>query len=123
VDGLAFALDGPSLASGGQSDGAILLWDLATARPRRRLGGPREPVVCLAYSPVGRWLASTGAGGRHGRLWDLEGRGEGRSIGNLSLARDPLAFSPDGRMLAAIGDDADIRLGDLSEILGDKTEP
>ena len=111
---LAFAPDGRSLASGAMSDGAIVLWDLATGRPRRRLGVPPGPVICLAYSPDGRWLASTGDRGRPVRLWDLEGRRGDRLIGSHSHARDPVAFSPDGRLLATAGDDGVVRLWDLA---------
>src|SRR5262249_59356393 len=101
-------------AAGGRSNGTILLWDLATGRPLRRLGVPPEPVIGLAFSPDGRRLASTGDRGRHGRLWDLEGRHGDRPLGIMSRARDPLAFSPDGRLLATVGDDGAVRLWGLA---------
>jgi WD40 repeat protein len=102
------------LASGSHDDETILLWDLATNRPRGRLGVPPEPVISLAFSPDGHWLASIGDRGRHGRLWDLEGRQGDRPLEALSRARDPLAFSPDGRLLATAGEDGAVRLLDLA---------
>jgi WD40 repeat protein len=117
VISLAFAPDGRTVASGSQRDPVIVLWDLATGRPRRRLSVPPSFVSCLAYSPDGRWLASSSALEVPVRLWDLEGRRGDRLIGSHSHTNEPVAFSPDGRMLAATGTDADIRLWDLADLL------
>ena len=75
-------------------------------------------MICLAYSPDGRWLASTSGNDGPIRLRGLEGQPAARLIGRHSRTRNAVAFSPDGRLLAATGTDADIRLWDLAEILG-----
>jgi WD40 repeat protein len=88
--GLAFAPDGRSLA-GGMSDGIlhfremethkftvsqwpdrgpVLLWDLATGEPRRRLVGHQGSVHAVWFYPDGNRLVSTG-GDTTTLTWDL----------------------------------------------------
>ena len=70
VLGVAFSLDGKTLASAGQ-DGTVRLWDVAT---RKVLGEPLRGhegnVLGVAFSPDGKTLASAGQDGT--RLWDLD---------------------------------------------------
>jgi len=72
---LAFALDGKTLALGGRADGVVLLWDVATGKPRELLTGHQRTVTALAYSPDGRWLAS-GSADRTILRWDVAGKDE-----------------------------------------------
>jgi hypothetical protein len=67
---IAFSADGKTLATCGP-DRAVILWEVATRKPRRRFAG--HDVSCLAFAPDGRTLATGG----HDTLvmaWDVTGR-------------------------------------------------
>jgi eukaryotic-like serine/threonine-protein kinase len=105
---VAFALDGKTLATGGQ-DGTVKLWDPASRRLRATLRGHTAKVTWLAFLADGKTLATTGAD-RTARLWDAD-RGEER--GRLDLGSDlvqRLTVSPDGRLVAGALRDGGVRV-------------
>ena len=102
VKRIMFSPDGQSLAVTSESDGTILVWDLATRRARTVLHHTSR-VDVIAFSPDGRRLA-TGElmlSSRSIILWDLQ-TGSGRIVqeDGLGLTK-ALAFSPDGTLLAS----------------------
>jgi WD40 repeat protein len=109
---LAFSPDRRLLAvgrAGGDTEGEVVLWDVAARKQLATLPGPRGVVVSLAFSPDGNTLA---AGSQEGavRVWPLTGAGEVPSIAEQAKAISALAYSPDGGKLAvAAGDTVSIR--------------
>jgi WD40 repeat protein len=92
----------------GDSDGAVVLWDVTTRRREALLGGG---AAAIAFHPAGRRLAVAGLD-RTLRVWDLAERAlVGEWPGHADAVRC-LAFSPDGRWLASGGDDRTVRLWD-----------
>jgi WD40 repeat protein len=63
IGGVAFSLDGRTLASWGQWEPAIRLWDAATGRERRRLHGHADGATGLALAPDGTVLATSSRDG------------------------------------------------------------
>jgi WD40 repeat protein len=63
--------DGRTLAWGNES-GTVVVWEMATARIRRRFEAHRSGICALAFSPDGRVLA-TGSEDSTALLWDLTG--------------------------------------------------
>lgn len=109
---LAFAPDGLTLATSGY-DGAVRLWDIATGRPLRMLGGANGTVWTLDYSPDGRKLAAAGEDKRV-RIWRAA---DGRLLHTLrGHERNvwEVRFSPDGRRLASGSFDSTARLWDAA---------
>jgi WD40 repeat protein len=104
------APDGRPLASGVLTAPMIIIWDLATGRPRRRLEVARGPIVALAYSPDGTRLATASGRERTVLLWNSESGQLEHLIEAHSASVSSVAFSPDGRTLATVGDDAEARL-------------
>ena len=70
VYGAVFSPDGRTALSAGR-DGLVIHWDLATARPIRKIQAHEAPVWAVAYSPDGRF-AITASSDERVRVWHLE---------------------------------------------------
>ena len=117
LSSMALSPDGAMLASGGNREGAVRLWDVAAQTTVATLEGHEERVTSASFSPGGALLAT--AGGWYDKstikLWDVATR---KLVGTLKGHTDwaaSLAFSPDGAILASAGGwgDATVRLWDV----------
>jgi WD40 repeat protein len=107
---VAYSPDGRTLAWATGPEHGIQLWDIATARERRWLGG-YPPLV---FAPDGKTLAS---GGRSAIVWDLT-EGKEKVLAYLDrTAGSPeatcLAYGPDGKTVAIGHPDHVVTLWDL----------
>ena len=105
VMSIAFSPNGKVLATG-SSDGAVILWDVATGSRIRRLVGERDPpdrVMLVAFSRDGKSLA---VAGWHGTmtLWEVATcQIRAKTNGVNSFIGDQMEFSPDGKTLVRGG--------------------
>jgi hypothetical protein len=114
VHGLAFALDGKTLASCGD-DGTIRLWDAGTGDAVGRLGNKTHRLWKVAWSTDGRHVAAATSEGEV-CLWNVQTRDEdARLLGHAGDVRS-VAFSADGRHLLSAGADQSVRLWDVEAI-------
>ncbi len=104
---VAFSPDGQRLAT--PSGSGVKVWDLATGKVTRALGGnlvtylSANAVVNLAWSSDGKWLASAGVTGTMS-VWDAGGDKAVMSFRGPEGFISSLTFSPDGKYLAAVID-------------------
>jgi WD40 repeat protein/serine/threonine protein kinase len=113
VRSLTFAPNGRWLATAGDDDNAIQLWDVASGHRGATLRGHSGPVNCIAFSPDGNRLAS-GGDDHSVRLWDVVKEVE---VANWQAHADSvtcLAWSSDGQMLVTGGKDFVVKGWDAS---------
>ena len=103
VSAVAFSPDGRLLAAG-LTEGALVVWDVASGAERYCLTGHEGGVSALAFSPDGAKLV-TASLDRTARLWELATGKELRRFGTHEDTVRSVAFSPDGRLVAVAGGD------------------
>ncbi len=140
--GIAFTPDGRCLAVE-RSDGAVVLWELATRKQRRvfvakdaRPRGPKaalapssfstEPVAApsanIAFSPRGNLLVyGAPAGGIH--VWQVQTGQELAAFRGHTGVINAFAFTPDGRTLASASADTTVLTWNLSAALSTPLPP
>jgi WD40 repeat protein len=118
---LAFSRDGALLASVGFPEHRVRLWDLKTGRVCRSFEGHARPVNSIAFSPDGSLLATAGNDGMLG-LWTVATGRRRASLNGQAMYLRTVAFALDGQLLAlATGDDDDVRLWDVVELIRPKS--
>jgi WD40 repeat protein len=96
------------LALSGSLDQRLILWDVETGNPLRRLTSHPGGVLTVAFGPDGSLLASGGADGEI-LLWDME---TGKLLNRLD-GHDAevlkVVFAPDGKTLLSVANDGTVR--------------
>jgi eukaryotic-like serine/threonine-protein kinase len=98
VRALAFSPDGTGLLGGGDFEGGLLLWDVATGQVRNRVRGAGKSVRSLALSPDGTRVAVGNHDPSTGFTMSVLDLAMGQEVG--AGEGIPFAFSPDGKWLA-----------------------
>ena len=109
---IAFSPDGSTLASVGDDDGSIVLWDPATRAFVGRLVSDSSTIIDIAFSRSGKTLASAGDDGTI-LIWDVATRSQ---LVRLAGDEGPpgvvssVAFSRDGELLASATENGTVSL-------------
>ena len=120
---VAFTTNGRTLLAGGNMNGDLVQWDVATGEEHRRFRGHDGLILAVALTPDGgRALSGSGfaikdnkivPGDYSIRLWDL---GTGEEVRRLVGHKGPvcgLTISPDGKLALSGSLDRTVRLWDL----------
>ncbi len=100
IDSLAFAPDGAILAGGSSqgpttpSPGSLYMWDFATGRELRRIGGFRVGPTSLSFAPDGKSIATAGSWEPIPRIWDIATGREAFAQPGHVMGISTLAVSP-----------------------------
>jgi WD40 repeat protein len=107
VNAVVFSPDGRLLATG-DAGGTVTIWDAASFRPLRSIGGMQPNVWSLAFNPACTRLAA-GSQDRSIRICDVTAGEEMLILRGHSGSVMSLAWSPDGRTLVSGSYDNTVR--------------
>src|SRR5262249_30375580 len=120
ISGLAFTPDGRRLCASGSwhrgmqdSEGQVVVWDVATGQVRFHVKALPDVVRVLALTPDGGTLALGDDAGRV-RLWDAATGREEAAFAAHGAPVSALAVSPDGTALATGSEDTTAKVWDLA---------
>ncbi|MBH8551735.1 serine/threonine protein kinase [Nostocaceae cyanobacterium CENA357] len=105
--------DGQSIASSGDRDRLIKLWNLTTGKEIRTLKGHSQRINVVTISPDGKTLVS-GSDDKTIKVWNLTTGKEIRTLIGHSDSVQALAISPDGKILVSGSDDNTIKVWNLA---------
>ena len=109
---MAFSPDEKFMLSG-DSDGVVMVWELASGRELHSFIGHRGGVRSVAFSLDGKLALSGGADGTV-RIWELVSGRELRSLASRQRGVLSAAFSLDGKLALSGGSDGVVTLLDFS---------
>ena len=110
---VAVSPDGRTVVSN-TDDKALTLWERATGKEIRTLGGHGAAVSSLAFSHDGRFVLS-GSHDTTVKLWDVGSGSPIRTFVGHRSTINRVAFSPDDRFAVSAGDDMALKVWDLGE--------
>ena len=108
VSAIAFSPDGKYLL-GGDKDGGLILWDIATGKTARTFVGHRDEIRSLAFSPDGARFVS-GSEDNKAIVWDVATGMPLQKLKGHDTDVTSVAFSPDGTSVLTGGADAQVML-------------
>ncbi len=79
------------------------------------LQGHSSSVLCVAFSPDGKYLAS-GSYDKTAKLWNVESQKEVNTLQGHIYAIFSVAFSPDGKYLASGSEDNTVKLWSVESL-------
>lgn len=112
VNGITFAPDGKTLATGGVGADPLRIWNVDTRQVVRTFDG-KLFIWSVAFSPDGTKIAAV-ADGTTVRLWDVATGGMLRIMSGHTDLVQYLAFSPDGNTLVSASADTTIKLWEVA---------
>ncbi len=114
LGGMATTVSGaaPGMVNKIQQEGAMLLWDLTTARPKKFFKGESTMVTTVVFSPDGRTLAS--AAWRTVKLWDPITLQQRATLNGQSTPVFAMAFSAKGTQVLVGTLDGVVKLWDVA---------
>ncbi len=113
---IAISPNGRFLASIGDDEQAIILWNVLNGKRQRMMQGNNPRTLSLGFSPDGNKLLS-GGGDRLVRMWDVSTGRETKNLSGYTKVIKSVAFNKQGSVLASALSDKEgnnIRVWDIA---------